>query len=434
MQDQASSSEQKSTDHVAKAGLIKINQLEYKLPPDLSVVVSRTQTSQFFAQNAYLPGSTAVCILNTGSSYIYGPNSYLTFTVTNTSVTSGAAAVAAGFGTGSATNLIRRITITSRSGDVLERVDNLNLLSHIRARYMHDATWFDSTGSLMGYGAKDATAASATKLGPGGVKRVVIPMSEISGLFRHPNLLPSALMSGCRIEIEWESGLQSLIATNADDVPAYSISDIRVECDSYQLTDLILRSLNEMASQTGLEVVFSTYFSTQATRAASSLNIESRKAVSRALGAFMRERTPKLAAAANTDAFLASAITNGAGCTDLQWRAGNLYFPNTSLRNPIPDLNSPELYAMTMRSFGKFQSGTASSVTPTEFNSGHQVFGVDLERSTSQSLAGIPISNSRVLALNASYFGAAAPAKAVDLYLEYVTLARVFLSNTTIEI
>ena len=159
-----------SSDNVAKAGLIKLNQLEFKLPPDLSVVVSRTMTSQFFSQNAYNPGSTAVCILNTGASYVFRGNSYLAFTFTNESKTAGTPSVAS-FGSGSAVNLIRRLTLTSRSGDVLERIDALNLLTHIQSRYNHDRTWYESTGANMGYGAPNHTA--------GGSSRYVIPMSSL---------------------------------------------------------------------------------------------------------------------------------------------------------------------------------------------------------------------------------------------------------------
>ena len=67
----------------------------------------------------------------------------------------------------------------------------------------------------------------------------------------------------------------------------YELKDVVISADSYILTDLILQQLNMSASSTGLEIVINTFFNTQASRAGNSnVNLESRKAVSRALRAF----------------------------------------------------------------------------------------------------------------------------------------------------
>jgi hypothetical protein len=247
----------------AKAGIIAINGLSYKLAPDLSIVTSRTDTRQYFSQNQYAPNSTAVCLLNTGSSFVFGPNCSLQFTVKNEGANT------QGFGIGSAVNLIRRISLVSRSGDVLERIQNLNCLNVIKLWHQHDEHWRDSTGAMMGISSSIPT---------NGELRFSIPMSELSGLFSYQYLLPSALCSGLRVEIEWESA-GIAFATGAG--PSYSISDISLLCDSYNLTDMVLQTLNQQASSTGLEIVFETQFDTQASRTNGTIAVESRKAVSR---------------------------------------------------------------------------------------------------------------------------------------------------------
>lgn len=415
---------------IAEAGLIGINSLQYRLPPDLSVVISRTNTSNFFQQDAYTPGSTAVCILNTGSAYVWGPGTYLTFTFQNlTTNQAGDTGSSVTFGVGSAVNVIRRITIYSRSGDVLERIQNVNALSQILGRYQHSDSWVGSVGANMGYNTGSIAGQART--------RYVIPMSEISGLFRYESLLPAALCSGLRIELELAPSVEALKAAAATDIPGYAISDIHVQCDSYQLTDLVQRQLNQMASTSGLEVVYSTFFDTQSSRATSTLNLESRKAVSRALGAVFKERAPKAATgAANVDAFAATTIDSNTGPTDVQFRLGSLYFPNSALRQTSPLLNTAETYQMAMRflSNKKQSPHGGCSVSPADFVATENVLAVDLERSSTLQLSGVPISNSRCLALNAAFRDTPATATLIDFWLNYVTLARVFLSNSVIEV
>ena len=113
-------------------GLLTINRLNYTLPNDLSVCISRTGTSQFFQSKSYSPAQNMICIFNTGASYVNPERSYLRIDFKNTS------AVSASFGDGSACNLFNRLLVSGRDGSVLERIDNLNGLCRIRQLYEHD--------------------------------------------------------------------------------------------------------------------------------------------------------------------------------------------------------------------------------------------------------------------------------------------------------
>lgn len=125
---------------------MSLNKLTYTLDPDLSVCVSRTYKTHFFQSKNYLPGATAVCIVNSGADYIDAQNSYLKVTVKNTG------ARPTSFGPlGSACNLFSRIIITSRSGEEIERVESLNLLCSHRHALTKNTDWFRTVGAAAGY-------------------------------------------------------------------------------------------------------------------------------------------------------------------------------------------------------------------------------------------------------------------------------------------
>ena len=412
MQNQSQGNEQ-----LAKQGVISANSLQYNLSPDLTVTTSRTKTSQFFQNQSYSSSSTMVCILNTGSSFIYGPNSTLVIDVKNTGTQDFT------FGdNGAATNLINRITIMTRSGVVLERIDSSNVLSSIKMDYEHDYNWGASTGALAGLGAPAIVV--------GATSRFIIPMSLISGLFAYENLLPAALMSGLRIEIVLASPITSL-KTTAEIAPDYQITGCRVECDSYQLTDSIVRSLNESAASSGLEVVFKTYFTTVGTRTTSNLNLESRRACSRALAAAYKEQKPRTSYL--THPMSTTDISATYGPTSVQFRAGSLYFPNSVISGSNPVVASPEVQSMALEAFNVYNT-TNSSNALVELYKTNSVIAVSLERSSMLELSGIPLSNSRTLCLNATFSDTSTPNFNSYLFLEYASLARVFISNATVEV
>ena len=68
---------------------------------------------------------------------------------------------------------------------------------------------------------------------------------------------------------------------------------------------------------------------------------------------------------------------------------------------------------------------------PGTFVSYGQTWVAGLERSSMFELAGVPINNSRVLALHMEMD--LALDRTVDVYLKYVKLARVFLNNVEVE-
>lgn len=483
-------SESSPQDMSKRQGLITVNDLNYVLEPDLSVATNKTAKKHFFQSQTYNPGQQAICILNSGADYIDTRRSFLQFELNTSQVGS----VEYGFGThGSACNLIKDITISTRSGDELCRIQDFNLLQNMMLPLTYDTEWFKCQGQLMGYGQRIAP-----------VQRFVIPMYLLSPLFGYGRLMPAMLMSGLRMEITWAETQFPFIAstaTTADTQPnniAYTIQEPYFSLQSVQLSDSIQRALNELSATNGLEVVYCDWERTATNPGndfGGTINVEVRKSCSRALKAFARIRPTGGSVAANTprpdnkrDSFRAEAKFP---FLEYQWQLGSLYFPQQPVQGTTVDKCGAEAYAYTLEACDKFngearqpylpfngdyqideltasiQSTTATQVgaarpgyyqplaykEPGSYMHDAHVLAVNLERSTMFNLAGVPVNNSRVLSLRAKLETASNsgeiqedgaslitstpmvgyPNRQLDVYLKYVKLARVFLNNVEVE-
>jgi hypothetical protein len=119
---------------------------------------------------------------------------------------------------------------------------------------------------------------------------------------------------------------------------------------------------------------------------------------------------------------------------EIQFRVGSLYFPTTSIRGESARLSSPEIYTQALQGFNSYKPNGSTFISESQFRLGSAVFAQTLERSSVLELSGIPLSNSRVLALQAKWGGTSSTGKSSVFYLKYVSLIRVFASNVTVEI
>lgn len=366
---QASLSDSAGDRNAARAGLIGINNLNYRLEPDMSVAVNCTDKNHFFQQQKYLNTQRAVCVLNSGADYIDPRRSYLCFTIKlpdnpqnragangesgygwisdgpvavepftpayqDEAIFFGRPKVNQPFGEeakefyGSAINLIHSITISTRSGDELSRIERLNLLQYVLNPWTRDKQWNDTVGMAMGQN-RFFMASEEQDVNRNEKRlsmRVAIPMYCLSGLFNYDKLLPSMLMSGLRIEIAWAAPQTSFVRsphphtpgvyfdhdledagtnypytvdgahkrhprsyyTGTDpgvsvkipglasipdnhrafatemEITSYEICDPYFQLKSIQLTDSVQRILNETSAVNGLEIVYTDINNTQA--------------------------------------------------------------------------------------------------------------------------------------------------------------------------
>ena len=518
-----------SQDMSKRQGLIAVNDLNYILEPDLSVASNKTHKNHFFQSAEYNQSQTATCILNSGADYIDTRRSWLQFdiemtcTETPAQVAPGAAfpaanTVHASFGAhGSACNLISSIIISTRSGDELVHLQDFNLMQNMLIPLAYGREWMDGPGALMGFGSGIPNAQRGG--GTGLTKRFCIPMYCLAPLFGYGRLMPSMLMSGMRIEIQFAKPevAYQLYTTNrttlenatvvqkipAERVSTYSVKNPQFVLSSVQLSDSIQRALNELSATNGLELVYTDYAQTNHPGGTEmvDINLEIRKSCSRALKAFARVRnigynanpytTYKVVATDGSDGTgkgTESANDSFRACehfpfTEYQWQLGSLYFPQQPVSGTGPTgvlkarSCSVSAYAHLLEAVDKYQDNApifnAFSGVPSGarnngddyytkwsqlgydggersggfgFNGSQTTLAVTLERSTMFNLAGVPVNNSRVLALRAKLddtnneVRADRPAvvstnnkRRLDIFLKYVKLARVFLNNVEVE-
>lgn len=512
----------------ARMGILGLNDLKYVLEPDMSVAINATHKQHYFQQTSYTNSSntTSICVLNSGADYVDPKRSFLAFTVrlgpnadqtsdvkedpffssvagalnwsfsppsaattdssktrpngqfsqfgessmlTEAIVASRATEVRVAREHGSAMNLIKQITISSRSGDEISRVDNANLLAYIQSQYMKTEQWNRTIDSSMGrhWSCPTLLAASGAykQADANRTARFCIPLSCLSGVFNYDRLLPSQLMSGLQIRIEWERPDIAYIATGTDvdvTVPPseYTISDIYFNLMSVQLTDSIQRLLNEHSATNGLEIVFADWSHCAYPITSSTMHAEVRQAVSRALRAIARVRydlpssTTMATSRFRGDSFEAERWRT----SQYQWQLGSLYFPQQPIRvksKPLDGTNdagywgtagpaftyehmTTEPYLHTIDCVGGMKAGSqlAVSVDNVAFELRAHLMSCCLERSSLFNLSGIPINNSRVLALNFDYQfenHVANVKTKLDIFLQYVRLVRVWLTNTEVE-
>jgi hypothetical protein len=555
--------------------LVAVNDLLYVLEPDLSVATNRTHKRHFFQSNSYTDQQNAICILNSGADYIDPRRSFLEFEV---ELSDADAACYLGMH-GSICNLIRQITVSTRSGDEISRIQDYAHFINMMLPYSHDKEWFNTQGQLMEYGGfllgKDTKtfqgefayaskkltntvgngAASVTtdihvnlkdQISPteqdysgnkmkgtsteavqntDTTRKFLIPLYLISPFFQYNRLLPAMVMSGMRIEIEFnrpelayvsgkvDSGTSVFTVSNTDAV-RFTINKPIFNLCSVQLSDAIQRALNEQSAVNGLELVYCDYERTEAQLGGSGntndmMYVEVRKSCSRALKAFARVYNMELDTL-NEDSLRGDNFP----FVEYQWQLGSLYFPNQSVKAEVNNWRStasiaPQAFSYFLDSVDKYHpasrapmgtfrsvedittarqhrlfdtqliDGGTSVALPTavsKYALGYQrdrlfgqvgsysrdqhVIGVTLERSTLFNLAGVPVNNSRVLALRGRLWSPGNGADAVKtghhastaygnngvggtrttayprrvlIYLKFVKLARVFLNNVEVE-
>lgn len=337
-----------------RQGMLAVNDLNYVLAPDLSVAVNSTFKNHFFQSSKYTNSQRAICLLNSGADYADCRSSTLNFVVSFDSNPNGNIGW---FGrNGSALNLIKSITVSSRSGDEISRTIDLNHLSVMQNGFRYSANWMKTVGQTIGVGGGLMQSDSVMP-----EQQFCIPLYLLSDFFAYGRLLPAMVLGGLRIEIEWETPATAFqaITTVDNDLPGgtlsgYTISNPYIALRSVQLTDGVQRALNELSAVNGLEIVYCDYERTeQSLQTDQTLHLEVRKAASRALKAILSVRPSDNINDVLKDSFK----TEPFDYTNWQWQLGSLYFPQQPVKalNSIPSLIIPESYQRTLVGYGTFK-------------------------------------------------------------------------------
>lgn len=391
--------------------LIRVNALDYKLPSNMSVVTARSMKRSFANLDSYSAGGKIIITWNTGTDYVDGINSYLMLNFQQVG-----AASSCSFGSGSSVNLIDSVTITSRSGVEIERQEGVGVMMRDIVRYDCSQDYIDSFGQVIGFGQSVNTMSVASNY------NFCIPLNLISGLCNQRKLLPSHLAGGLRFEIQLSTVGEALYSS-ATAPTGYTLTNVSMMLDCYNLADSIQKKLTQRAASDGLEVYFETRDRTKYSFTASKANVVVRKAVSRCLSAFAKTRIT-----ANTTLVTADSVgsENGSLINYMQWRLGSIYFPNQ------PITSSEELYFYAQYAFDKIKHcHKASSVSLTDFKNNEALACVTCERSSVLGLSGLPLNASRELQLEIKY--STEVARDVDIWMSYLKLVRVYINNAVVK-
>lgn len=407
----------------AKGDLL-LNKLLYKEPTKLSLAINRTMNRQYFQRSTYSASDTAIIDWNTGSTYVNAANSYLVFDLACT----GATTPTANFASGSAVNIIRNITIRSRSGTELDRIERVNLWSKNQLAWENGEDWYKKFGTLMGIGLNrssgDAANVSET------ATRFVVPLSALSGFFKPTGgqLIPPQLASGLHIELTLADYREALFQKTGT-VTGYTVSNISIQTECVTLSDDTQKSLNDMSSKTGLEYTYPRYHTSSQTITSTAITAQIRKAVGIAsmASAYLLTQGDIL------DETKDSLRSIGWNVSQWQYRVGSLYFPN----QPIVDETTPagkESLMVAQVAYDKPRHPhSENSISVTDFQSYFGGMIVSIEKDAALNLSGLPINNSRTLELQATLASWTENLELV-IYLEYTSVAKAWVDNCSVSV
>ena len=455
----------KGREEGAMNSLLRSNLLDYKLPPNLSVVTKRSMIRNYFDSSVSATGGNSQITLNAGQQFIDTRNSYLQFNLQATGVTAGTASNCT-FANGSATNLIRNVTFFSQSGTEADRCEYLNQYRLTKDPFECSADYCMSAGTNQGYDRKiiptKDLAADATFSGtditkyfkPVWAGRTLngdetkeagdhvfeIPLWRLGGVFDTYRLVPAYLASGLRVEIQWENIAKAIKPSgSAAEVPTERvIRNLSMVLDSYQLSDQVYRKLNQISASSGLELLLNSYAHSTDEFTGTSINMDSKKAVARAKRVSARFRNIDEAVGGD---LLDPISSHQWDLTSWQYNLGGLYFPNQPVSASSAELNAPESFQQALWSYGKSRDCEKSCMVnvgdftgvdyapSVYYSTGMNAAVQSLERSDVLSLSGLPINSGRVLKFNAT---SETGNLKVDMFLEYVKVCRVFLSRVVI--
>jgi hypothetical protein len=416
------------------------NGLLYVMPQSLSSTVNKTNIRQQAQRSSYDAGQTMVFDMNTGSRFVDPENCMLMFDVTtvggdnwvlDTNFTPFKSQIGG-------LALIEEVHIHAKSGVELDRIQECNQYAYTRSTLRENSDYQQFYSTQWGGGGLVNAQPRLAQCSPDVANRLVIPMKLISGLF-DPTVkgmkMPPGLLSGARIEITLESFLRAFGAQVGPTVlsTSYTITNPVIVCQTHELSDNSQAVLNDESADNGLEYTYTRVFTSKEPTANTTINHQIKKAVSQATRAFAvaidSDEEEKLT---STQAF-SSNIPFTDNSSSWQWRIGSNYYPQQRVdtlsegywtTNGIYSKNVDSGWFSNSLSYDEYAAVTGQI--------GNTIFGGSFETDSRLNVSGVPINNSATLTLEATT--AAATTYTWYVFLEYIAVARSFLTNVEVKI
>jgi hypothetical protein len=401
--------------------LLSMEGITYVKPMEYSSVIQRTFLKLQTDRDTYKGGDEISMVLNSGEYYVHGKTSFIKFKLNI--IAQNAHMVDVG-----AQSVIESVILTHSSGTQISHNRNRNHYNYINSHYDASTDYHEKALSLSNRNAAGATAGS-NALASGESIIVIIPLSEINGLFDQEKLLPAQLMSMMRLQIGMEKNSDAF--DWVADGGSYTVQAFEVWLDCVQLSDVVLNKLqNIAASPGGLIYSFNDYVHNSTSVVGTNVILSSRSKLAQVNHVFAQSRLIETVAIQTSNLFRSEDVDADSGWNSYSYSYGGINLPSNS---SITDAVSQYYFALWSYALSS-EKKDRTNVSYAEFIAGKQIVAANLQR-TNSALSGLPVEGSRSIDVRGT-FPATAPAghiRYVDLYVSYVTLINIYTNNIMVK-
>jgi hypothetical protein len=393
---------------------LKANNLVYNIPASSTNALTRQYRQSYFDQRNYASQRTARCVLNTGSNFINCFNSSL---VIKLKVVSDGSNVS--LGNGSIYNLIKNVRIFSKSGVELCNILNANLNRVVEDQMTKSEEWFDTIGDLMGYSGANHEIDDAS------VREYVIPLSLLAPVFSPmgKQQMPPQLASGLIVELDLESPNVAFVRTGGTTAD-YTVEDIYFNLDSTTMNDNTVGTITDIASKSLLQWAYVDVYNSRITQNSgnSILSTSINRSVSFADHITALIQNQSRTTSATEDSFV---VPYSEAPSSYQYTLGSIQLPSNQ---EVGGEVQTRFQALSTYSKLQEEDNIVSRINGLQFQS-MAPKTTSFSRNQLISLSQIAISSARSLRLEVNYDAAPVSSQVCNVYLHYVKILDVSISD-----
>ncbi len=411
---------------------LTINNLIYTIPANSTLAVSRNDQKNYFDQRNYSAGQTIRCVLQTGEKYVNPFDSQLVFTAT----LSDEAGATASWANGSAINVIKNVRVYHKNGTELVNIQNQNVNQSIEDKANKSKNYFDTVGSLAGYNNENGATGLGTgslffraDLLVGGQTEVQIPLSQIAPIFNPEKklLMPNVLASGLILEIDLATSAEALKRTGGAADVDLTIKDIYLNLSCTSLSDMAMGSLNDIASEKLLEYSYVDTYTSRITQNANNSVISTsiNKAVAQADHITVVE--------------IEQGDRNNQTADEFSFSSDDVSYQFTVGSRQLPSLvfidGNRQTYAQFLKTYNKYNgSNGTSALGYVNFASYVCAKTTSFSKDQMLAMASLPINSSRSLRYEQKYQVAPSQPRTVFIFLHYLKVLSLSLSDVKVDL
>ena len=394
--------------------LMSVNSLTYAPPIDGSLVNNRQYKEYNFQPLAYtgLVGAPQI-IVNSGDDYVYGPTSYIRMNISSSLATTSFAS--------SAYDLFREFNLQHRSGDLIDKTSNVNSLIQTLQSYQEGKGYAGTAGytGVMGAGATGAELNAGID--------VILPLSWFSGVFAQRTLLPSSLIAGAKLTLQWEALTRAVI--DSAGTPVITINNMSLVLDSFELMDSAKKALLQQMANVktqGLQYSYSSWVNVNKPFTSTGFDFDVNLSAAKTMLVLAKTRA--------TSQFTQTENSMSAEAfpyADWRLKLGSETQPQHQVKTPS------ESYVITQTSFSNIHCDDINMRKPAHVEVGYTAYKassvvcVAMEKSQILSLSGRPTNNSRLINLNGTFL--AGVDRQMDVWVQILKVANVMSDNVVVD-